>query len=108
MLYKAQTLSFRRSQRAEHVPNLTLFSQQTITTTIEESKTILNQIGEIASSLFNPESIITFIALVTAALLLGRIVAAFLRWLTKVISRQADKSEDLATVTRLRRTETMI
>lgn len=73
--------------------------------TVREVTTVLEKI---ADSYLNLESLALFILCLAAAFVLGRIVAALLRRLVVAIGRQADKSENLQTVNRLRRYETMI
>lgn len=62
----------------------------------------------IVKTFFNAHSIIAFVVSIGLALILGRIIAAVLRRMVTVIGRQADKSENLHTVNRLRRYETII
>lgn len=83
---------------------LMLFAQ-TKDTALGEARDIFQRIGE---SVFNTESIVILIVVLTIALVLGRITAAILRRVTKIIGAKADKIEDLAAVTRLRRLETLI
>lgn len=61
-----------------------------------------------AETFLNAKSIIALLIALGVALVLGRIMAAFLRRLTTVVGRQADKSKDLNQVNRLRRVETLI
>lgn len=73
---------------------------------------ILQRAGEgfkkTAETFFNARSILALLIALAIALVLGRIIAAFLRRLTFVVGRQADKSKDLNRVNRLRRIETLI
>lgn len=85
-----------------------LLFAQTLNTTISESKNVLEQVTEAGKSIFNPESIFILLALFISAVIAGRIIASVLRRVTKSISAQADKTEDLTVVNRLRRTETLI
>ncbi|MDB5181477.1 MAG: mechanosensitive ion channel MscS, small conductance mechanosensitive channel [Candidatus Saccharibacteria bacterium] len=62
----------------------------------------------VADKYFNWESIVAFILFVAIAFILGRIVAAVLRRVIAAIGRQADKSDNLQMVNRLRRYETML
>jgi hypothetical protein len=62
----------------------------------------------VSDSIFNGESVMVFIIVMIVALVLGRLVAAILRRVTKLIGDRADKTEDLAAVTQLRRLETLI
>lgn len=83
-----------------------LFAQATNTDkTIGQAKTVFERISE---SLFNTESIVVFILSIIIALLLGRLLASILRRVTRAIGAQADKTEDLAQVNKLRRIETLI
>ncbi len=86
--------------------NLTLLAQtESIDQTLTQSKDVLQRISEEA---FNTGSVVTFFITIAAALVLGRLVAAILRRVTKIIGNRADKTEDLAIVTQLRRLETLI
>lgn len=78
---------------------------QSIEGALKESRSVFERIGE---SLFSGQSIITLLVSLTVALLLGRLVAAVLRRVTKIIGARADKTENLDTVNRLRRYETLI
>lgn len=61
-----------------------------------------------ADNFLNFRSILVLVVSVTTALIIGRVIAYLLRRLVLVISRNADKTEDLNTVNRLRRYETII
>lgn len=67
-----------------------------------------SDIERISNSIFNGESVVMFVVVMTVALVLGRIIAAILRRVTKLIGDRADKTEDLGLVTQLRRLETLI
>jgi len=88
---------------------LTVFAageaSQAIDTTIDNSKNVLQRL---ADTIFNAESVIIFVASILIALLLGRIIAMLLRRITYIIGAQADKTDNLATVTKLRRIETLV
>jgi hypothetical protein len=73
--------------------------------TFSQARQVFERVGD---SIFNGESIIIFIISLAIALIAGRIIAAILRKLTKFIGLQADKTEDLNQVNRLRRIETLI
>ncbi len=77
-----------------------------------EQSSGLAQAGETirrtADSFFNAKSILSFFIILMIALVLGRIIAALLRRITKFIGIQADKTNDLNQVNRLRRIETLI
>lgn len=60
------------------------------------------------SGFLNAESLLVFLLSLTVALLLGRGIAAILRRLVAYIGRKADKSQNLRTVNKLRRYETII
>ncbi|HSH55742.1 MAG TPA: mechanosensitive ion channel family protein, partial [Candidatus Limnocylindrales bacterium] len=62
----------------------------------------------ISSSLFSAKSIFVLILCLTTGIVLGRLVAAVLRKVVVAIGRHADKTDDLSTVNRLRRFETII
>jgi moderate conductance mechanosensitive channel len=81
------------------------FATTQINTTIEQSSNVLKQIS---ATVFNQRSIITLAAAILIAFLAGRIVASILRKFTHFLSRQADRTQNLTTVNRLRRTETFI
>ncbi len=87
-----------------HSEPIILFAQ-TNETALSEARDIFQRIGE---SVFNTESIVIFTIVMVLALVLGRIAAAILRRATKIIGARADKTADLAAVTRLRRLETLI
>jgi len=72
---------------------------------IEEVRSVFERVGD---SVLRGDSILILFLSLLSALLLGRLVAAVLRRLTKLISRIADKSEDLDRVNQLRRIETLI
>lgn len=73
--------------------------------TVEQSKNVFR---EITDTLFNMQSILSFIVAIVAALLLGRLVAALIRRLVHVLSARIDKTENLTVVNKLRRTETLL
>lgn len=76
------------------------------------SRDTSQQIGDvfkrIADSFFSIESLLTLSILLITALVLGRIIAAFLRRVVVTLGTQADKTESAQMVNRLRRYETMI
>ena len=76
-----------------------------LNTTLTQSKSVLQRLSD---SLFNVQSIVAFILSVVAALLLGRLVAMLLRRLTYFLGARADKTDNLVTVSRLRRFETLV
>ena len=80
--------------------------------TFAETVTVLDTLNAnletITNRIFNWNAILAFVAIMLAAFLMGRIFAALLRRLNKAISKQADKSDNLPTVERLRRMETII
>lgn len=71
--------------------------------TLETGKNALQQL---ADNLFNLESFVLLVLCVGTAVILGHIIASVLRKAVNVIGSQADKSQDLRTVNRLRRYET--
>lgn len=81
-----------------------LFAASQLDNTIDQSREVLSNI---ANTLFNARSLLSFIVAVGAAIILGRIIAAVLRRFTHALSRRADKSQDLKEVNRLRRVETL-
>jgi hypothetical protein len=62
----------------------------------------------ISSLYFSSHSLVVFVVSIAVALILGRIFATFLRRIVLLIGRRADKSDNLATVNRLRRYETIL
>jgi hypothetical protein len=62
----------------------------------------------LADTYFNLHSIVTLVLCVGTALLVGRFIAFMLRRLVITIGASADRSQNLGTVNRLRRYETMI
>lgn len=80
------------------------FATTQLNTTIQQSSNVLKQIS---GTIFNERSILTLLAAILIAFLLGRLFATFVRRLTNLLSRQADRTQNLATVNRLRSTETL-
>lgn len=72
------------------------------------AKQTSNVVQQVAHTVLNVHSIIILILSLTLALVAGRFVAFLLRKLVNLISRHADKIQDLQTVNRLRRYETML
>lgn len=81
------------------------FATTQLNMTIKQSSNVLKQISE---NVFNERSILTLLAAILIAFLFGRIFATFVRRLTQILSRQADKTQNLATVNRLRSMETFL
>ena len=81
------------------------FATTQLNTTIEQSSSVLKQISD---TIFNERSMITLIVAVLIAFLVGRFIATILRRFTHLLSRQADRTQNLATVNRIRRAETFI
>lgn len=73
--------------------------------TVEQSKNVFRQITD---TLFNVQSIISFIVAIAVALLLGRLVAVAVRQMVNILSKRIDKTQDLVIVNKLRRTETLL
>ena len=82
-----------------------LYGDTQLNTTLHQSNNALKQISD---TFFNTHSILIFAGALLVASILGRIIAAILRRVTKVISTRADKTKDLTLVNRLRRFETLI
>ena len=80
-----------------------LFATTQLNTTIQQSSNVLKQIS---TTVFNERSILTLFAAILIAFILGRIFATFVRRLTHILSQQADKTQNLTTVNRLRSAET--
>lgn len=83
---------------------VSFFAQSQFDQTVEKSKEVLERLGD---TFFNTRSIITFIIAITIAIIAGRIIAGILRRFARVLSRRADKEQDLKEVNRLRRYETL-
>jgi hypothetical protein len=62
----------------------------------------------ISSTYLNTRSMLVLILSVVVAYIVGRVMATFLRRTVNVIGRQADRSQNLKTVNRLRRYETFL
>lgn len=69
---------------------------------------VSNVFEQIVNAYFSPKSIFSLIAFVLLAIIVGRVVAALLRRVVAAIGQQADKTDNLQMVNRLRRYETMI
>lgn len=73
--------------------------------TFEQTKQVFEKFTD---SFLSGRSILTFIIAMTIAIILGRLIAAVMRRLARLVSRNADKTQDLKEVNRLRRIETLI
>lgn len=73
--------------------------------TIQNGKTVLERL---ADNLFNVPSFITLVVCFVTAVILGHVIASVLRRVVNIIGAQADRSQDLRTVNRLRRYETYL
>jgi len=82
-----------------------MFFADQINQTVQQSSSALKQISD---TIFNTRTLTVVVISLIVAFILGRLIATVLRRLTRVISRQADRTENLATVNRLRRMETLI
>ena len=69
--------------------------------------TLSNNLETVADRIFNWNAILAFILIMGLAFLLGRLTAVLLRRVNRTLSKQADKSNNLPTVERLRRFETI-
>jgi hypothetical protein len=69
---------------------------------------VTSQLEGVTSSFFNLHAIIALVVFLGTSFVLGRLMAAILRRVVAAIGRQADKTENLQTVNRLRRMETII
>lgn len=76
--------------------------------TSEAVKSTTESIERITNSVLSVQSITVFVISVGLALIVGRILAQLLRTVVAAIGREADKSQNLRTVNRLRRYETLI
>jgi hypothetical protein len=82
-----------------------LFSGTKVNTTLDQSTSTLKHISD---TLFASRSILILFASLVIGFALGKIVSILLRRLSRTVGRQADASSNLATVNRLRRTETWL
>ena len=73
--------------------------------TLDQSQSIFRRVGE---TFFNAQSLLVLTISITLAFIVGRLVAYVLRRLTFALGRQADKTENVARVNQLRRTETLL
>lgn len=80
-------------------------AEPTLHTTIDQSQSLLRRLSE---SFLNIHSLFILIVALLIAFALGRFIAYVLRRLTNALGRQADRTEDLNKVNRLRRSETLI
>ena len=71
----------------------------------KDSSNILKQIG---ATFFNVHTIVNLIICISVALIAGRLIGAILRKVVALIGRRADLSQNLQTVNRLRRFETLL
>ena len=74
-------------------------------TTLQNSKTVLERLSD---NLFNFQSLLTLVICVGLAIIIGHLIAGVLRRAVNAIGAQADRSQDLRTVNRLRRYETYL
>lgn len=81
----------------------TLFAQST-----SALDTLSNNLESVVDRIFNVNGIMAFIVIMLIAFLVGRVLAGILRHINRSLSRRADKSNNLVTVERLRRIETII
>jgi hypothetical protein len=83
----------------------TPFVASDVDQTVNQSTNALKQISE---SIFSGNSIVVLIISLTIGWIVGRFLAAILRWLGRSVGKSADASANLGTVNRLRRIETWI
>lgn len=67
-----------------------------------------NQVSSVVDRVFNWSAIGSFVVIMILAFIVGRVIAFVLRKINKYISRKADDSDNLPTVERYRRVETII
>jgi hypothetical protein len=84
---------------------LTDASEPTLHNTIDQSQSILRRVSE---SFLNVRSLVVLVITLLIAIALGRMIGFVLRRITNELGKQADKTEDLNKVNRLRRSETLI
>jgi hypothetical protein len=80
-------------------------TDESIKQTIDQSQGIFRQLGE---TFLNTHSLVVLSISLLTAFVLGRAAAFVLRRATLAIGRQADKTQDLTQVSKLRRVETLI
>lgn len=78
------------------------------TTTDQALRQTTSIFQKLSNTVFNAHSILVLIISVGVALIVGRLIAAALRKLVLVIGNSADKSQNLRTVNKLRRYETVL
>ncbi|MET1033319.1 MAG: mechanosensitive ion channel family protein, partial [Candidatus Saccharimonadales bacterium] len=83
---------------------LGVFAASPTDSAIEQTKQVFEKF---TSSFLSGRSILTFIIAMTVAIVLGRLIAAVMRRFARTVSRNADKTQDLKEVNRLRRIETL-
>lgn len=71
-------------------------------------ETLTDNLETVGDRIFNLNAILSFVIIIGAALLAGRLVSIVLRRINRTVSSRADKSDNLLTVERLRRVETII
>lgn len=81
-----------------------LFATSQLDSSLSQAKSTLDHI---TNSFLNGQSVIAFFVALTLAIILGRIIAGVMRVFTRNLSRRADKAENLQTVNKLRRIETL-
>lgn len=84
---------------------LTQATEPTLHNTINQSQSLLHRLSE---SFLNIHSLLVLVITLLVAIVIGRVIAFVLRRITNELGRQADKTEDLNKVNRLRRSETLI
>lgn len=80
------------------------FADTQINTTIQQSS---NALKHITDTSFNTRSLVTLVVALVIAMVAGRLLATLMRRVARLLSANADKTENLATVNRLRRFETL-
>jgi hypothetical protein len=89
-----------------HIQLLFAASDSTsINQTAQQAGNILKQISD---AIFNTRSLFILLICLLAGVIFGRIVSGILRRISRSVGRQADRSEGLSTVNRLRRIETLL
>src|SRR5947208_3234921 len=82
-----------------------MLASSDMNTTITQSTSTLRQISD---SLFASRSIVILLVSLFLGSVVGKLISLLLRRLSRTVGRRADASSNLATVNRLRRTETWI
>jgi len=81
------------------------FASSDMNTTINQSTTTLKHVSD---AVFGSKSLLVLVVSLIIGSLVGKVLSALLRRLSRTVGKQADASTNLPTVNRLRRTETWL